>query len=297
MSATETESTTLDLDNLPDGRIEDKEGYLAARAALVKAGKAAVGAAKKAYGATDVYAAARALIRSFILLPSGHPDWAGRSDAYSLAVQSFDNDVMTNLAPEEKRRFDDAVRKQMNRKHTFPTVVGYTLAHTNGLGDELALWNKDEAGRLHVLANPSTKLVKAVREAYASTAHGKKAAMLIPDAYVAFAEKHEAPVVDPKDPPNVLAALRTSLAGLANIVPLAALFAALETLSGLCKGLTDGKVSEIKDRAKCVAVLRRLALICETTANLIDTDTRDKVTDEERDALTAALFDKETDTL
>lgn len=289
------------LPELTDARIEDADGYWSALASLLKAAKNAITAQKRADNAVANLAEARAMIRSFIILSDGMPDWSANSDAYSQAVQNAENALYVNVPASLKNRLSAATRQQVRRKYLLPAVVEYVLRTVNGLGDEATLWfgepaedggyvprtdAETEAARGKVLADPSNKLCNTVRH------HYRARDIAIPDG--PFQD-----VVTPTDPgdvtapPSPLTALQTAVSGAGQIVPRFGVIEALHLLSTVSAKLVAENTKEIENRPQVVTVLARIRDIADITNRVVDP--AGQATDEETENLKVLYFNTETD--
>lgn len=260
------------LDGLDDVRVADKEGFTSALSSLLALGKRLTTEYKRYTNAAKEVAAARVAIRPFMVLPTGFPDWAGQSNGYKAAVEQAEFSLYVSLGPDGKRRLDQAVRQHVRRSYLLPGIVGYVLAHTNGLADEYARWVGDTDNGVTpdqdaILTGPSDALIHEVRK------HYNAAGLNLPDG--PFAEKvADVPSGGPGagDPPSAIAALDVGLGGLSQIVPDIGVNGLMRATSDVSVRLIEAKGSELKNRPGIVANLQRIAEIASLTAKLVNGD-------------------------
>lgn len=286
----------IDLDNLPDGRIEDKTRFQQAHDALIHAASRAVTEWQRATNAAKALAAARVNVRATLLLgASGLPDWGATSDAYRIVVSDAENGILAKLGADAKGRLQASVRQHVKRSMLLPGIVAYVLSHGSDakLAAESERWGKDTdlvnltSEQLAVLSDPSASLINAVRRHYKAAKLDIPAGPFQKEGDVQGGTGGGNP---PSDPPSVLSTLDNALGGLGEIVPRFATLGLLRASSDVSQKII-GSQSDIENRPTVIEHLQRIAEIASLTAKVLD----GKGNEQDAAKLAADYFDPESD--
>jgi hypothetical protein len=278
MSETQTETTTVAEVIADDSRIADEVLFADVRERIAKMAKDAVASMTRLTNHVKGLAELRVEARSLILLPSGHPDWSAKSDAYRLNVMSAEADAFGKLDADTKRRLDGAVRQHVTRTYLERGIVNWIRANVA----EMAATAPDGS---YAVAEDDDRFKRAVRKEYDA------AGLTVPPRY--RTDNGQGSGGGPgAGAPSAVTVLQNAIGGLEQVTADHAALALLQAVSALNASLGKPDARYGERGAEFVSnVLARVGIVATITAKQVT----GKTTDADAERLAGVIYDPKND--